>query len=81
MLKTILIILLVLGFFTTISAFIPDSIATSIDNAFIYFLNFLWYLEPIVNVQTIFNCLGILINFFAGLAVFRIIWGVLELVS
>lgn len=72
MFKTIIWGVIILSLFTLISILIPDSITSSIDSAFIYFLNFLWNLNLIVNVATIFTCLQILFNFYIGVAIFWI---------
>lgn len=53
-----------------ISALIPDAINGSINSAIIYFLSFLGTLNFLFNVDTLFICMKILVNFMLSVSIF-----------
>lgn len=61
--RSIIVILLLAGIITALLTLVPDPLTSSVRNSAIYFLTFINYLSPLVNTQTIFNCLQILANF------------------
>jgi len=63
-LKFVFIVLAIIAITTIISVIIPQPLTEGILSSFIYFLGFLNYLQPIVNIATVFLCIKLLLNFF-----------------
>jgi hypothetical protein len=73
--KTLIIFTVIIVALTIIGELISSSINADITASISYFLNFINYLNPIVDVSVIFICLKILTNFILSIILFRsIIW-------
>lgn len=72
-LKISLIIAVVIAIFSTIGLLIPDRLTSSMTDSITYFLNFINYLKPLLDVSVVFNSIQILFNFFLGVALFKML--------
>ncbi len=68
--KGIFVFLVFLALLNLIASFVPSSFTDSLNDAIIYFLTYINYLQPFVNVSTIFICIKIITNFIVGVASF-----------
>lgn len=80
-LKIVLVIGAISGVGTLLGSLIPQQLTTNINNGIIYFLNYINYLQPILPVDSIFIILKILINFIFAIAIFKIIIGLIHLLT
>lgn len=80
-LKIVLVIGAISGAGTLLGSLIPQQLTTNINNGIIYFLNYINYLQPILPVDSIFIILKILINFIFAIAIFKIIIGLIHLLT
>lgn len=69
LLKILLTVVIVVAFFSVIAAYLPNFITTNLNDAVIYFLSYINYLQPLVNVTTIFICLKIIANTLFGVTI------------
>lgn len=70
MLRILIIIALISAVISFISTAIPDSFTGGINSAIIYFLSAIWNLNGLFDVSVFFDCVAIMANFTAGLALF-----------
>lgn len=68
--KTIFLMIIISALFTLISSQIPNPVTTTINNAFVYFLSYINYLNVILDVSAIFICMKILANFIVSVLYF-----------
>jgi hypothetical protein len=76
MLKVMLKLAILFAIFTAVSIMIPDSITNQIDSAVIYFLSALWGLNAVLPVADLFSCLLIIVNFYAGVGIFFLLYSI-----
>lgn len=81
MLKTLIIFFVISLVLTVITVLIPEQITATINNSITYFLSFINYLNPIVNVSTIFIALKILSNFIFYSLLYIMIISIMKIVS
>lgn len=70
MLKTLLTSTLMVGLLTAIGILIPNPMVAAIDSAIVFFLTYIHYTGILLNPDTVFICLKILVNFFLFLFLF-----------
>ena len=81
MIRILVVSTIAVGLFTTISHFIPDQFTANIDNSIVYFLGYLWNLNGIIDVATLFDALYLIGNFLIGLMIFYIFHWIIRLTA
>ena len=72
---------MLLSCLSVISYLVPDQFTSKIDGALVWAFSYIYALNGIINVEVIFDCISVLLKFFAGLLLFYVIRWVMKVTN